>query len=565
MTRSDWLNNRLECTHCGNRYLPPWREGDFRCGVCGTRLPTRSRFTAVRKTAWGLVVPATLLGVALVMVGARSAQRTSSSTPALTVPRPVLPPQWDPEVRVRQARAQQASNLRQLRQHPEASAPHVALAQESYARARAAAEQEIEPPPDNFGMGPGPSPERRRWSLKRDRYVAEHMQGLVAPGLQHAEQAVRLAKNAEEEFDARRARADGWFYSGEYQRAKAEYGWMEAIEPGSAIRSYGRCFYFLGEQVPDSVREVQALFGGPFADPFSSRSLSPELLQASIKANEEWRKRRPKDPVIDMRLGSLCYRLAGERALRREDCPMVGSDSGEQMDAFIYRHYPELIRQGLAHYQRALDHSERPWRRARALEELAHGQLLMGQPNVAIATLRRAFALSSDLPMASHYARVAFQRTAPSRGTLGAPSGEDQVSANSGDSSGYDTGMVAPGMPSGRMTTQSTRVGQTLRAADRLLRELEAAPQTPDGRERRQHTLNQLDELFPGAATGYDAATGNVTDVDLPRLRMMMNQLAQPEDETLASPGQMTPPGPAPGPGGPRMPMGVPGPGMFPR
>jgi tetratricopeptide (TPR) repeat protein len=556
VTRSDWLNNRLECPHCGNRYLPPWRQGEFRCGVCATRLPTRSRFTAVRKTAWGLLLPVTLLGVALLMVGARSAQRSPSTAPALSASRPVLSPQWDPDYRERRARSYQASHQRQLRLHPEASAAHVAAAQDTYGSALIAAAQRIGPPPEFDGFGPNPG--RREWQLKRESFVAEHLRSMVAPGVRQAEEALRLAKNADEEFDARRARADGWLLEGAYERAKAEYRWVETIQPGSAIDSYARCFNHLGERIPDSVQQVGDQFA-PYADPFRSRSLTADQLQTAIAAHQEWQKRWPKDPALEMRLGSLSYRLAAECAVRRTDYPLTGPDDGARLDAFVYRHYPDLIRRGIAHYQRALDQAQRPWLRARAMEELAHGQLLAGQPEAAITTLRRAFALSSDLPAASYYARVAFQRLGRPSGPSGEAGSGEQASEDGGGAVGFDTTMTPPGMPPGGMSRRSRRINQILREGDRLLREVEAPERKRDAQAQRQDALNQIDELFPGSATGYDAKTSNVTDVDMDRVRMTMNQLAQPEDEGLSAPGPtgpaglggMAPGGPG-GPGGPR-------------
>jgi hypothetical protein len=191
-----------------------------------------------------------------------------------------------------------------------------------------------------------------------------------------------------------------------------------------------------------------------------------------------------------------------------------------------------------------------PWLRAQALEELAHGQLLKGEPAEAIATLRHAFEAVSDPPMAGVYARIAFQRLKPSSGDA---AGGSSVS-DSLDSLGPGTAMGGPGMSFARPARRSTRASAMLREADQLVRDLE----TPGTRaraastDRRQEALNRLDELFPGCATDYAARTGDVVDVDLSRVRESMNRLAQPEDDGAYMPGPGTPV--PPGPGGPPVP-----------
>jgi tetratricopeptide (TPR) repeat protein len=507
----------------------------------------------VRKTAWGLVLPVTLLGVALLMVGARSSRRPVAPVPVLSASGPVTPPRWDPDSRERIVRSNRARNQRELRQHPDESAAHVAAAFDIFNRVRTEAEQSVgpNPSPGGFGGMGGNDPQRRQWLLDRDRFVAAHLKDSVTPGIQHAEEAVRLAKDADEELVARRLRADGWLLRGDYERAKEEYRWLERLDPGSVIRLYARCFTHLGEPVPDSVWEVMQQFSF-YPDPDRSRSLSLGQIEEAFAAHEEWQKRRPKDPSIEMRLGALCYRLAGERALLRQDRPQLESDAGEGMETFIYRHFPDLIRRGIAHYQRAIEQAHTASLRARAMEELAHGQLIAGDPDAAIATLRRAFALSSDLSMASAYARVAFQRLARSQVPSGEASTSEQAPGGSADAVGMDTAMAPPGISPGRLTRRSMRAGQLLREGDQLLRELQGPARGREAQERRQRTLNQLDELFPGSATGYDPSTGNVVDVDLERVRTAMDRLAQPEDEGMYVPG----PG---GPGGPRGPGGPPG------
>jgi len=546
VTPTDWLENRLECSRCGNRYLPPWREGEFRCGVCGTRLPTSSRFAGARKAAWGLVVPVALLGVALVMVGARSSGRPASRTPTLAATGTPLALQWDPTGRECLARASRARNQRDLLQHPQDSSAHAAAAWEIYNRARTAAEQFVGPPPADMGLMGGDRRQRNLWMLDIENYVAAHLKSSVEPGIRHAEDAVRLAQTADEELEARRRRADGWMLVGKYEEAKSEYLWLETLDPGAAIRPYARSFMHLGQPVPDSVRQVILQFGY-FPDPDRGRSLTLGQLEQSLAAHQQWQKRRPRDPVIEMRLGALCYRLAGERAMRRPDCPMPGSDAGERMDAFIFRNYPALIQQGVGHYKRAIEQATEPWVRARAMEELAHGQLIQGHPELAIATLRQAFELSTELPMASYYARMAFQRMPRS------PSQPSELGTSASGGGGPDVAMSPPGMPLGRPSGRSSRTSQTLREAGQLLRSLDTSGQESGRKveEERQRALNQLDELFPGVATGYDASTGNVIDVDRDRVRIAMNRLAQPEDESMYAPGFSGPGGPPPGPGGP--------------
>src|SRR5207249_671244 len=130
------------------------------------------------------------------------------------------------------------------------------------------------------------------------------------PGLLQARTALRLAKSGGDEVSARRALAEGYLLSGEYEQALSQFQWLDALEPGRDARPYAHCCGHLGLQVPQHVQEALAPLA--FYASLDDRAVETALMERARRATRALAARWFRDPAPELRLGDLDFRMAWE-------------------------------------------------------------------------------------------------------------------------------------------------------------------------------------------------------------------------------------------------------------